>query len=218
MRAPIAAFAAVLVVAGGLPAFAQKAGGNLRVTHRDNPPSASIHEEATISTVMPFMSVYNNLVVFDPDSKQNRPDKIVPDLATEWAWDKDYTTLTFKLRDGVKWHDGKPFTSADVKCTWDMLIATDSKLRKNPRKSWWFNLKEVTTNGDQEVTFHLKRPQPSVLTMLAGAFSPVYPCHADAARMRTRPIGTGPFKFVELRQNESIKLARNPDYWKKSRP
>src|ERR1700694_1637891 len=91
-------------------AHAQRQGGTLRVSHRDNPPSASIHEEATISTVMPFMSVYNNLVVFDPDSKQNRPDRIVPDLATEWAWSNDGKDLTFKLRDGVKWHDGKPFT------------------------------------------------------------------------------------------------------------
>jgi peptide/nickel transport system substrate-binding protein len=208
--------AALLALAA--PALAQKAGGTLKVSHRDNPPSASIHEEATISTVMPFMSVYNNLVVFDPQATQNRPDNIVPDLATEWAWDKDYTTLTFKLRDGVKWHDGKPFTSADVKCTWDMLIGDESKLRKNPRKSWYVNLREVTTNGEREVAFHLKRPQPALLTMLAGGMSPVYPCHADAARMRTRPIGTGPFKFVELKQNESIKLAKNPDYWKKGRP
>ena len=135
----------------------------------------------------------------------------MPDLATEWAWSDDGKDLTFKLREGVKWHDGKPFTSADVKCTWDMLIGgRGSKLRKNPRKSWWFNLKEVTTNGDYEVTFHLDRPQPSLLTMLAGAFSPVYPCHVRAAQMRTKPIGTGPFKFAELKQNESIKLVTQP--------
>ena len=218
MRRFIAALAAVFVAAGALPAFAQKGGGNLRVTHRDNPPSASIHEEATISTVMPFMSVYNNLVIFDPKSKQNAPDQIVPELATEWAWNGNGTQLTFKLRDGVKWHDSKPFTSADVKCTWDMLISTDSKLRKNPRKSWWFNLKEVTVNGEREVTFHLGRPQPSVLTMLAGAFSPVYPCHVSTAQMRTKPVGTGPFKFAELKQNESMKVVRNPDYWKPGRP
>ena len=54
--------------------------------------------------------------------------------------------------------------------------------------------------------------------MLAGAFSPVYPCHVSAAQMRTKPIGTGPFKFVELKQNQSIKLVKNPDYWKKGRP
>ncbi|HSS84890.1 MAG TPA: peptide ABC transporter substrate-binding protein, partial [Reyranella sp.] len=67
MRGFIAAsMAALVVAASAVPASAQKAGGTLRVTHRDNPPSASIHEEATISTVMPFMSIYNNLVVFDP--------------------------------------------------------------------------------------------------------------------------------------------------------
>ena len=216
MRRVLMLSAVVALLAG--PALAQKAGGTLRVSHRDNPPSASIHEEATISTVMPFMAVYNNLVVFDPDSKQNRPDRIVPDLATSWTWGNDGKDLTFKLREGVKWHDGKPFTSADVKCTWDMLTAKDSKLRKNPRRSWYFNLNEVTTNGDYEVTFHLGRPQPSLLTMLAGGMSPVYPCHVSAAQMRTHPIGTGPFKFVEFRQNESIKLAKNPDYWKKGRP
>ena len=127
--------ACLLPVDVGAGAHAQKQGGVLRVTHRDNPPSASIHEEATISTVMPFISVFNNLVVFDPDSQQNRLDRIVPELATTWAWSEDDRTLTFTLRDGVKWHDGKPFTSADVKCTWDMLTGkVDGKLRKNPHK------------------------------------------------------------------------------------
>src|SRR3954471_21630338 len=129
MTRPFGLIAAALVLAASSlhssTALAQKSGGILRITHMDNPPSASIHEEATISTVMPFMSVYNNLVVFDPESKQNRPDRIVPDLATEWAWSADGNDLTFKLREGVKWHDGKPFTSADVKCTWDMLLGDD---------------------------------------------------------------------------------------------
>ncbi len=211
------ALAAVTLAAGA--ALAQKSGGTLRITHRDNPPSASIHEEATISTVMPFMSVFNNLVMFDPQSKQNRPDTIVPDLATSWSWGDGGRTLTFKLRSGVKWHDGKPFTSADVKCTWDGLIGkNEARLRKNPRKSWYFNLQEITVNGDFEVTFHLKDPQPSLLTMLAGAFSPVYPCHVNAAQMRTKPIGTGPFKFVEFKQNEGMKVVKNPDYWKPGLP
>ena len=69
VRGFMAALAATALVAPEVPASAQKAGGTLRVTHRDNPPSASIHEEATISTVMPFMSVYNNLVVFDPNDR-----------------------------------------------------------------------------------------------------------------------------------------------------
>ena len=91
-------------------------------------------------------------------------------------------------------------------------------IRKNPRKLWYSNLKEVTTNGDFEVTFVLGRPQPSFLAMLAGGYSPVYSCHVPDRVMRSKPIGTGPFKVVEFKRNESIKLVKNPDYWKKGRP
>ena len=88
----------------------------------------------------------------------------------------------------------------------------------NPRKSWYRNLDSVTVNGDDEVTFHLKRPQPSFIALLASGWSPVYPCHVSPRDMRSHPIGTGPFKFVEFKPNESVKVARNPDYWKKGRP
>jgi peptide/nickel transport system substrate-binding protein len=77
---------------------------------------------------------------------------------------------------------------------------------------------EVTTNGDYEVTFHLKRPQPSLLAMLATGWTPIYPCHVSPAQMRLHPIGTGPFKFVEFKPNQSITVTRNPDYWKPARP
>ncbi len=209
----------LLLLLSAIPAHAQKSGGVLRITHRENPPSASIHEEATISTDMPFMAVFNNLVVFDPESRQNRLDRIIPDLATAWKWSDDGRTLTFTLHDGVKWHDGKPFSSADVKCTWDMLTGKrETAMRKNPRKSWYFNLAEVTTNGDNEVSFHLKEPEPSFLGMLAGGFSPVYPCHVSAPQMRTHPIGTGPFMFSEWKQNELIRVVKNPHYFKSGRP
>jgi peptide/nickel transport system substrate-binding protein len=100
-----------------------------------------------------------------------------------------------------------------------MLIGKSSeKLRLNPRKSWYRNLDEVSANGDYEVTFHLKRPQPSFLALLASGWSPVYPCHVAPRDMRTHPIGTGPFKFVEFKPNESIRVTRNPDYWKQDRP
>jgi peptide/nickel transport system substrate-binding protein len=143
----------------------------------------------------------------------------LPDLATGWSWSEDGTELTFPLRQGVKWHDGKPFTAKDVKCTWDLLTGRSSeKLRINPRKTWYRNLDEVTTNGDLEVIFHLKRPQPSFLALLASGFSPVYPCHIPARDMRSRPIGTGPFKFVEFKPNERIVVTRNENYWRKDRP
>jgi peptide/nickel transport system substrate-binding protein len=200
-------------------AWAQKQGGILRVAHRDSPASMSIHEEGTISAVMPAMGVFNNLVMFDPKAKQNTLEGIVPDLATKWTWSEDGKTLTFTLQQGVKWHDGKPFTSADVKCTMELLQGTaKDSFKVNFRKGWYANVDNVTTNGDFEAVFHLKAPQPALLALLASGFSPVYPCHVSQADMRKVPIGTGPFKFIEYKPNQTIKVARNPDYWKKGRP
>jgi len=211
--------AALVALLGAAPAFAQKPGGILRMPFFDSPASMSLHEEATFAVLRPMMGVFNNLVMYKQDVPQNSMESIVPDLATGWSWSEDGTELTFPLRGGVKWHDGKPFTAADVKCTWDLLTgkATD-KLRLNPRKSWYANLDEVTTKGDYEATFHLKRPQPSFLALLASGWSPVYPCHVPARQMRLHPIGTGPFKFVEFKPNEAIRITRNPDYWKSGRP
>ena len=207
------------LVAGPGVALAQQSGGILKLYHRDSPASMSIHEEATISTVAPMMGVFNNLVLFDQHEKQNRLEFIRPELAESWAWNADHTRLSFKLRQGVKWHDGKPFTSADVKCTWDLLAGkAKDKLRLNPRKAWYRNLDEVATDGDFAVTFVLKRPQPAFIFLLAGGMSPVYPCHVTPAQMRQHPIGTGPFKFVEYKANQYIKLVKNPDYWKQGRP
>ena len=200
-------------------ASAQKPGGTLNISHFDSPASMSLHEEATAAAVRPMMGVFNNLVMYRQDVAQASLQSIVPDLATGWNWSEDGKELTFPLHQGVKWHDGKPFTAADVKCTWDLLQGKASeKLRVNPRKGWYNNLEEVTTNGDYEVTFRLKRPQPWLLTLLASGWSPVYPCHVPARDMRQRPVGTGPFKFVEFKPNEHIKVVRNPDYWKPGRP
>jgi peptide/nickel transport system substrate-binding protein len=208
--------AAILAAA---PASAQKQGGILREYMIDSPASMSIHEESTVVAERPVMGVFNNLVIFDQHVPQNSLASVRPELATDWSWSEDGTELTFPLRQGVKWHDGMPFTAKDVKCTWDMLAGrSDQKFRINPRKSWYKNLDEVTTNGDYEVTFHLKRPQPGLLALLASGWSPVYPCHVSPRDMRSHPIGTGPFKFVEFKPNEHIRVARNPDYWKPGYP
>jgi peptide/nickel transport system substrate-binding protein len=209
--------AAVLALPGA--ALAQKHGGIFRMHHFDSPASMSILEESTRAALQPNMAVMNNLVMYDHHVAQNSLQSVIPDLATEWRWSEDGKELTFPLHQGVKWHDGKPFTSADVKCTWDLLMGIgQDKLRINPRKSWYSNVEKVTTKGDHEVTFHLKQQQPALLALLASGWSPIYPCHVPARDMRQHPIGTGPFKFVEFKPNEYIKLIKNPDYWKQSRP
>src|SRR6516164_9864452 len=211
--------APLLVAVVAEPALAQKSGGILKMYSPDSPASMSVLEEATFVAEGPMMGVFNNLVMFDQHTKQNSLGSIVPDLATGWSWNEDGTDLTLPLREGVRWHDGRPFTAKDVQCTFDLLTGKSSeKLRVNPRKSWYRNLEAVTPNGDYEVTFHLKRPQPAFLTALAGGYSVVYPCHVTPAEMRQHPIGTGPFKFVEFKPNERITVTRNRDYWKRERP
>ena len=213
------ATALALVLTWGTATAQQKPGGVLRVHLWDSPPTMSVLDGVNPLAARALMPVFNNLVMFDQHAKQSRLEAIVPDLAASWAWNEDGTELTFRLRHGVKWHDGRPFGAADVKCTWDLILDTSpDKLRANIRRSWYKNLEQVTTNGDDEVSFRLKRPQPAFLMLIADGRSPIYPCHVPQAQMRQHPIGTGPFKFVEFRPNESIKLTRNPDYWKPGLP
>jgi peptide/nickel transport system substrate-binding protein len=217
----LAAAVAGLLAASALgsPAAAQKPGGVLRVLAGDSPPSLSMHEEIDAQPARMTMGLFNNLVMFDQHAKQNSVSSIIPDLATGWSWGEEGKDLTFPLRQGVKWHDGKPFTARDVKCTWDLLTGKASeKLRVDPRKSWYRNLVEVTTNGDFEVTFHLARPQPAFLALLAAGYSVVYPCHIAPSEMRQHPVGTGPFKFTEFKPNERVVVTRNLDYWKPGLP
>src|SRR6267154_996398 len=188
----LAGFAMALATAPTSSASAQKSGGILKIFFFDSPATMSIHEESTIAGQGPMMGVFNNLVMYDQSVPQSGMKSIVPDLAREWSWDAAGTNLTFKLRRGIRWHDGKPFTAGDVNT--------------------------VIAHGDDEVTFKLRRPQPAFIALLASGFSPVYPCHVPPAEMRRRPIGTGPFKFVEFKPNELIRVARNPNYWKPGRP
>jgi peptide/nickel transport system substrate-binding protein len=188
LRVLAAAGSLLLALSGANAAFAQKQGGILRMGHFDSPASMSPLEESTQAVNRPMSGVFNNLVMFDQHIPQNSLRSIVPDLATSWAWNEEGTELTLPLRHGVKWHDGEPFTAADVKCTFDLLMGkAKEKLRINPRKSWYVNVAEVTTNGDYEATFHLKRPQPSFLALLATGWSPIYPCHVSPRDMRSHP-------------------------------
>jgi peptide/nickel transport system substrate-binding protein len=199
-----------------------KRGGVLLAMHREDlAQGLNIHETATISTSWPVMPCFNNLVQFDPFKPVESLDTITPDLAERWSWQDGYRNLVFFLRKNVKWHDGQPFTAKDVKYTFDVVReAKDApaKLRINPRKDWYANVESIEVADPSTVIFHLKRPQPSLLMMLASGYSPVYPAHVPLAEFRGRCVGTGPFKLKEWRKGEFIELARNADYWVPGRP
>src|SRR5919109_435741 len=93
-----------------------------------------------------------------------------------------------------------------------------AKLRTSPRKDWYANVENIEAADPHTVVFHLKRPQPSLLLMLASAYSPVYPAHVPVAEFRAKCVGTGPFKLKEWKKGESIELVRHPDYRAPGRP
>src|SRR5690242_6830078 len=199
-----------------------KAGGVLRpVLREDLPQGFAIHESATNSVTWPAMPCYSNLVLYDQTKRLGRVESIVPELAEKWSWQDGYRNLVFFLRRDVKWHDGQPFTSKDVKFTFDVVReAPDApaKLRINPRKEWYANVDAIEAPDPYTVVFRLRRPQPSLVAMLASGYAPVIPAHVPLAEHRSRCIGTGPFKFKEWKRGQSVELVRNPDYFVKNRP
>jgi len=203
-------------------AASPKAGGTLTLTLREDLPQGfSIHETSTISTVWPAMPCLSNLVLFDPLKKTESPDTIVGELAEKWSWQDGYRNLVFFLRSDVKWHDGKPFTSKDVKYTFDMVREApeaQAKLRINPRKDWYANIEAIEAPDPHTVVFRLKRPQPSLLLMFASGYSPIYAAHVPPASYRTGCVGTGPFKVKEWRKGEFVDYVKNTDYFVKGRP
>jgi peptide/nickel transport system substrate-binding protein len=154
--------------------------------------------------------IYDRLL--DRDAKTFKPK---PMLATEWKIVND-TTWEFKLRKGVKFHNGEPFTAASVKATIDYALdpATKSHYAAN---AYWGLVKEVQVVDDHTVRFVTKQPWPTLVDSAASTNSLIMPAKAlkelGPAKLAEKPIGTGPFKFVEWRRDERLVLERNPDYW-----
>src|SRR5215467_5617959 len=217
------AVGAVAVVAAGVYAQGQtpKRGGILNTLLIEEPPGLLIHESATVSNVWPMSPCYSNLVLFDPAKPQESVDTVIPELADKWSWQDNYRNLVFFLKKNVKWHDGRPFTSRDVKYTFDVVreaLEAPIKLRLSARKDWYANVEGIEAPDPSTVVFKLKRPQPSLLLMLASGYSPVYPAHVPLAELRQRCIGTGPFRLKHYARGEMVELERNPEYFVTGRP
>ena len=154
-------------------------------------------------------NLYSRLV------KINFNNEIIPDLAKSWEISKDGKAYTFHLNSGVKWHDGQPCTSDDVKWTYDTIVA-----KKGYLSSYLQNLDKITCPDANTVVFNLKAPDATVLSTVSflGAF--ILPKHlyentdwTTAAPATTKPVGTGPYKFVDYQKGVSIKMDANADYF-----
>lgn len=200
-------------------AFAQDAaiepvrGGSLRML---TPEPSALTTAATSNGHVFNVSnkLFDGLIDFDFDFNP------VPKLATEWTISEDGKTLSFRLREGVTWHDGTPFTARDVE-----FSALEAWKKLHPRgRSTWANLERVEVVDDLNIVFHLSKPAPYIISSLFGAESQIIPRHIYEGTdiltnpANTAPIGTGPFKFVEWNRGQYVYLQRNENYWDEGKP
>jgi peptide/nickel transport system substrate-binding protein len=213
----IAGLAAGLLAASGMPALAQapKRGGTLHAVVQPEPPMLMQGLNQNGPTLVVAGNIYESLLRFD--------EKLVPQpsLAKSWEISADAKVYTFKLQEGVKWHDGKPFSADDV------VFSLDKFLREvHPRWRPLANAQIESIDKVDELTVKitLKQPFGPLLLALETSFSPIIPKHIyDGTDYRANPanntpIGTGPYKFKEWKKGSYIHLVRHEDYWIKGRP
>jgi len=207
-----ATFTALALAAA--PAFAQQEGGTMVKIVQPEPPSLAsyLSTSGPIGLIAP--KIYDGL--FDYDNDLN----MVPALATSVDVSEDGKTVTFKLREGVTWHDGEAFTSEDVQFTvMDVLKVVHPRGPNSFRE-----VTSIDTPDDLTAVFNLENPAPYMLRALSGYESPIVPKHLlEGEDLRSNdlinsPVGTGAFKFVEWKKGQFIRLDKNPDYWKEGRP
>jgi peptide/nickel transport system substrate-binding protein len=164
--------------------------------------------------------MYNGLIMWNVADGYHT---IVPALATSWAASEDATSYTFHLRNGVTFHDGEPFSAADVVATFNRIINPPENVSISGIREQLAMVESVSALDDMTVEFKLKNPTPFFLEILAGDSMIVYSAknleeNNFDLRGVTVPPGTGPFQFVEYVQGEKLVLEANPDYWNPNLP
>ena len=216
--------AIILGTALSAPALADetpKRGGTLTyMIPADAPPSLDGHRETTYATVHAAAPFYSVLIRINPMNPSS-PDDFVCDLCTEMPKPTDDgKTWTFKIRAGVKWHDGSPLTAYDVAASWQEIIHPRPGV-SSARESYFIMVDKVEAPDASTVVFHLKFATSAFLPALADPFAWIYKketLEKDPHWYEKNIMGSGPFKFVEYQIGQSIKGARNPDYYQKGLP
>jgi len=191
-------------------------GGILLAAIAAEPPSLDPHQESTFANIQLVAPFYSTLLQFDP---YNFP-KIIGDVATEWKVAPDGRTYTFKIRQGIRFHDGSPLTAADVKASYDKIVAPPDGVR-SIRKTAYSVIERIETPDSATVVFKLRSVSASLLANLASPWNVIYPkkyLDKDPNYFRSNVVGSGPFKFKSYVHGSTLEGERNPDYFVKDRP
>ena len=193
-------------------------GGELVFLVPSEPPSYDGHREGTFGVVHPLAPHYNTLLRIDPTDRTGT--RVVPDLAESWTTSPDGLVYTLRLRQGVRFHDGSPMTSRDVKASYEKIAIPPSGV-VSMRKGAYTAIEVIEAPDPYTVVFRLKWPQASFLTNLASPYNWIFKADIlakDIHWYETNVMGTGPFKFVEHVKGSHWVGKKNPDYWDKGRP
>ena len=203
------------------PATAQdkpRAGGELVFVVAAEPPSFDGHREETFAMLHPTAPHYSTLLRVDPTDKTGT--RFIGDLAESWTVSADKRTYTFKLRRGVKFHDGSLMTSRDVKASYDHIIFPPDGVVSS-RKAAYTVVEAVEAPTPDTVVFRLKWYEASILANLSSPWNYIYKADVltkDPRWYEKNVMGTGPFTFVEYVRGSHWIGKRNPDYWDKGKP
>ena len=195
-----------------------KRGGTLRWEIAGDPPNFDMHSNSTYRVNQPLSPVHNLLVQMDPFVALEPPDAVVPDLAKSWTLDDDLT-VTFDLVENAKYHDGQPFTSADVKATFERIWNPPSDM-VSPREKNGDAVASIETPDDHTVTFKLSQPSPSLFPLMAQGWNAIYSAQdiANDFDFKLEVNGTGPFRVDEYTRGNRFELSKNPEYHVEDRP
>jgi len=195
-----------------------KRGGTLRWEIAGDPPNFDMHSNSTYRVNSPLMPTHNMLVQMDPFVAAEPPDAVIADLAKSWTLDDDLT-ITFDLVENAKFHDGQPFTSADIKATFNRIWNPTGNM-VSPREKNGDAVVSMDTPDDYTITFNLSQPAPSLLPMMAQGWNSIYSAQdiANDFDFKLEHNGTGPFIIDEYTRGNRFELKRNPDYFVDDRP
>ena len=211
----------VTVLGAAALAFAQdkpRAGGELIFVVAAEPPSFDGHREETFAMLHPIAPHYNTLMRTDPTDRTGT--KFVGDLAESFTISGDRRTYTFKLRKGVKFHDGSAMTAQDVKASYDHIVFPPQGVASS-RQAQYKAVEAVEAPSADTVVFRLKYPESSFIASVSSPWNWIYKAEILAKDPRwyeKNVMGTGPFKFGEYVRGSHWVSKKNPDYWDKGKP
>lgn len=211
LLAPVMALS--LAACGGTPAGGSARPGSASADRSE--PTTLVYGSADYTRINPAMDEHGeiNILLFNGLTAHNGENQVIPGLAERWEYDEEAFTYTFHIRDGIKWHDGEPFTAEDVKFTIEAIMDPENGSENAPN---YEDVEEITVMDEKTVSFRLSAPNVAFLEYMTMAVLPKHLLEGEDMQQSgffRAPVGTGPYRLESWDVGQSIVLVRNEDYY-----